>query len=115
MSARPHGKQLTDTPSAQAGRGLTCVKSLPSLEDAYKTTEELLAPGCTLRKLPSGCVGQSLGSATKTCGTLALHWADIQDSVAGAMRKIKHQSGDSCGAPQMLHTEVSRGGLPASL
>ena len=55
---------------AQAGKGRTCVKSLPSLDDAYKITEELLAPGCTLRELPSGCVGQSLGSATNTCGTL---------------------------------------------
>ena len=55
--------------SAQVGKGQTCVKSLPSLDDAYRMTEELLAPGCTLRELPSGCVGQSLGSATNTCGT----------------------------------------------
>lgn len=88
------------------------MKSLPSLDDAYRMTEELLAPGCTLRELPSGCVGQSLGSATNTCGTCAHHHcfgADNQNDVAIAMHNIRAQN---C---MELCTDSSAGRLPASL
>ena len=45
----------------------TCSKVWASSSEAYRITELAPPMGSTARGLPSGCVGQSEGSARNTC------------------------------------------------